>query len=204
MGTKKLTLFYLKYFTCAPKLLSRYQGLGSHDMMEEKTYLNHTFQKGLSKLAPILNELAQVSEVIWLNEYPTLDFYGTIESFRTSLTIHSEKMDLYNDITRNTFKQVFSFRSNLSTICTKKVVTFMINFFYRNYEKIKIWDSSNHFAEEYIRGCYYYPRDATVKIFADSYTKCQDYIHTGNVALFPATQVLLNNFCNSHMDKIQL
>lgn len=70
---------------------------------------------------------------------------------------------------------------------------------FRIYDNVIVWDSSNPFAEEYIRGCTISPRDASVEMYTDSYTKCQDYIHTGNVALFHATQILVNHLCNRHV-----
>lgn len=68
----------------------------------------------------------------------------------------------------------------------------------RSHPNINYWDSSNKLAEEYIRGCIVFERYTPVD-YAGGYTaNCEDYIHTGNIALIEATQILLNDFCNSH------
>lgn len=38
--------------------------------------------------------------------------------------------------------------------------------------------------------------------YAPAYFNCDDYIHTGNVALSQATQLLLNDICNSQVEYI--
>jgi hypothetical protein len=69
--------------------------------------------------------------------------------------------------------------------------------------KIRVWDSSNPLAEEYVRGCATLKRDELFEIddrpypFKDvAYADCNDYIHTGYSALSQATQLLFNDICN--------
>jgi hypothetical protein len=52
------------------------------------------YQKKLIELAPILGQLAIVSKVIWLNQYPTVEFYGGINDHNAD--IHSEKIHHFN------------------------------------------------------------------------------------------------------------
>lgn len=72
---------------------------------------------------------------------------------------------------------------------------------------MRIWDSSNPLAEEYVRSCVIFAErelrnSAFIKSGPDQYinTKpfknCQDYIHTGYVALSEATQLFYNDICN--------
>lgn len=52
------------------------------------------YQEKLKKLAPILGQLANVSQVVWLNQFPTVEFYGNTDGHNTD--IHSEKIHHYN------------------------------------------------------------------------------------------------------------
>jgi hypothetical protein len=56
------------------------------------------FQKKLMGLAPVLSQLSNVTRVIWLNQYPTIEFFGTNNS--TNTYIHSEKINHYNKAVR--------------------------------------------------------------------------------------------------------
>jgi hypothetical protein len=60
-----------------------------HMLQSEGTDFN-LYQKKLTELASILGQLSNVSQVIWLNQYPTLDFFGNINAHNTD--IHSEKI----------------------------------------------------------------------------------------------------------------
>ncbi len=62
----------------------------------------HLYAKLLREFGPILEELANETKVIWLNQYPIVDFYGQITSENTE--IHSEKVHYYNEAVRNIFK----------------------------------------------------------------------------------------------------
>ncbi|KAK4010374.1 hypothetical protein OUZ56_019520 [Daphnia magna] len=138
------------------------------------------YQKKISELGPLLGQLANVSQVIWLHQYPSVDFYGGIRASNTDIV--SEKIYGYNKITR---KILESLRT-----------------------RIRIWDSSNPLVEEYTRDCTILKRDEKAKIgdpsvpmdYASAYFNCDDYIHTGYAALSQATQLLFNDICNSQME----
>ncbi len=51
---------------------------------------------------------------------------------------------------------------------------------YRDYNRVRIWDSSNPLAEEYVRACSFSQRVQYATIdSADSFVNCKDYTHTG-------------------------
>jgi len=56
---------------------------------------------------------------------------------------------------------------------------------------VLIWTSANDLAEEYLRGC-------KINFRSDSswYRRCDDFVHTGFVAVYNASQILLNHLCN--------
>jgi hypothetical protein len=56
------------------------------------------YQRDLKELSLVLSQIASVSQVIWINQYPTVDFYGEIYSHNTA--IHSEKVYGYNKAAR--------------------------------------------------------------------------------------------------------
>lgn len=56
------------------------------------------YEKELMKIAPVLAQLSNVTRVIWLNQYPTLEFYGANNS--TNTYIHSNKINNYNNAVR--------------------------------------------------------------------------------------------------------
>jgi hypothetical protein len=68
-----------------------------------------------------------------------------------------------------------------------------------------LWDSSDPFANEYVRGCAILKRYEHLSFnnneYAIAYANCNDYIHTGYSALSQATQLLYNELCNVHMLK---
>ena len=57
------------------------------------------YLKRLSRLAPVLSRLANLSKVIWLNQYPTVDYYdeNTDTGFGHNTDIFSEKIHRYNE-----------------------------------------------------------------------------------------------------------
>lgn len=59
------------------------------------------FQQGLTELGPILNRLARTSQVIWLNQYPIVEFFGGNDAHNTA--IYSEKIEQYNQQVRKMF-----------------------------------------------------------------------------------------------------
>lgn len=62
------------------------------------------YQKTLRDFAPILGRLANVSQVIWLNQYPTVELYGDMDAKNTD--IHTQKIFQYNEAVRREFKYV--------------------------------------------------------------------------------------------------
>ncbi|XP_046457567.1 N-acetylneuraminate 9-O-acetyltransferase-like [Daphnia pulex] len=124
------------------------------------------YQKRLKELAPILDQLANVSHIIWLNQYPTLEFYGNIGVLNTD--IHSEKIHHYN-------------------LAIRRILG--------GHKKVRIWDSSNPLAEEYVRGCSLSQR-VTLTQIANSFVHCKDFSHVGYIALSQSTQLLFNDICN--------
>lgn len=52
------------------------------------------YQDKVMELGPVLGQLANVSQIIWLSQYPSVDFYGNINSSNTA--VFSEKIHLYN------------------------------------------------------------------------------------------------------------
>ena len=66
-------------------------GMVIHHMMEENNGSQSIYQENITKLAPILIKLANVTRVVWLNQYPSVDSNGAI---------HSEKIHNYNKIVR--------------------------------------------------------------------------------------------------------
>lgn len=73
----------------------------AHHMLYDNYDDIDLFEESLAELAPVLNRLAKVSQVIWLNQYPTVEMYGGIESHNTD--IHTGKINHYNKIVRRIF-----------------------------------------------------------------------------------------------------
>jgi hypothetical protein len=67
-------------------------------MIDGKHHDHYRYQKKLSEVAPVLTQLANVTRVIWLNQYPTSEFY--MDNFSGQTQIHSEKINNYNKIVR--------------------------------------------------------------------------------------------------------
>ncbi|XP_045031977.1 N-acetylneuraminate 9-O-acetyltransferase-like [Daphnia magna] len=135
------------------------------------------YEDELVALAPVLAHLANVTQVIWLNQYPSVDFYGNITDPNTS--VFSEKIHFFN-------------------IAARRILG--------NYPSIRMYDSSNLWAVEYSRSCFVFQREGkfnatSIKSYIISnniYVSCKDFVHTGYSALSQATQLLLNDICNEH------
>jgi hypothetical protein len=56
---------------------------------DHRLYIKH-----LRELAPSLAQLSQVTRVIWLNQYPPVEFYG--DNNAPSTYVSSEKINNYN------------------------------------------------------------------------------------------------------------
>ncbi|EFX66757.1 hypothetical protein DAPPUDRAFT_262658 [Daphnia pulex] len=151
-------------------------GMAVHHMMKENGGSFKSYQENLMKFAPILGQLANVTRVVWLNQYPSVDSNSWINDVNT--IIFSEKIHSYNKAIRRILEK----------------------------ENIPIWDSSNPLAEEYVRACATLKRDEIFDsngrpcLFKDvTYYDCNDFIHTGYSALSQATQLLFNDICNNHV-----
>lgn len=165
-------------------------GMVIHHMMEENNGSQSIYQENITKLAPILIKLANVTRVVWLNQYPLVDSNGAI---------HSEKIHNYNKIVRRILEWV----SYVSVTIHGKI-NFFANILRNGDSQIRIWDSSNPLAEEYVRGCATLKRDEQYEIddrpnlLKDFvYADCNDNIHTGYSALSQATQLLFNDICQT-------
>ncbi len=68
----------------------------------------HLYRKRLIELVPILNQLSNFSEIIWLNQYPTAEFYGGMPygGENDSDVVVSEKLHHYNEAIRRIFEFV--------------------------------------------------------------------------------------------------
>ena len=60
------------------------------------------YQERLRNFAPILGQLANVSQVIWLNQYPSVELYGETDAKNTD--IHTQKIFQYNEAVRREYK----------------------------------------------------------------------------------------------------
>ncbi len=71
-------------------------------MMEEYGANYKMYENRLVKLGMYLNQLAYVSQVIWLNQYPTVEFYAKMHARNTD--IHTEKINHYNKVVQRILK----------------------------------------------------------------------------------------------------
>lgn len=168
-----------------------------HHMMEENGGSFKLYREHLLKLAPILGQLANASRIVWLNQYPSVDSNSWVNEHNT--VIFSEKIHNYNRALRQILEWVYSTLSPWSIYS----IHFDIYLIRNEQSNIRVWDSSNPLAEEYVRGCATLKRDEPFEIddrpylFKDvAYADCNDYIHTGYSALSQATQLLFNDICN--------
>lgn len=154
-------------------------GMVAHHMLGDNGANYQLYEEKFAKFAPELAQLANVTRLIWLNQYPVVDSYH--HNHDSNKNIYSEKLHNYNKAIRRMLKN----ESN----------------------GIRIWDSSNPLGEEYIRSCAVLKRDEIVHVdsrpylFKDSaFADCNDFIHTGYSALSEATNLLYNDICNNVME----
>ena len=62
----------------------------------------HSYERNITRLVPVLRRLAQVSHVIWWNQYPTIDVHG--KTWGDLVNIFSEKLHLYNVIAKRVLR----------------------------------------------------------------------------------------------------
>lgn len=76
--------------------------MGVWSMLWENKIDFETYLKIASTIAPVVDQLASVTKVIWLNQYPVVEFYGKTDSHNTH--IYTEKINQYNVILRRVFR----------------------------------------------------------------------------------------------------
>ena len=148
-------------------------GISAHHMIREYKTDHLAFQRGLTRLLHLLDERLirpYGAKVVWMNQYPTVDFFGFTGEHNTD--IFAEKLEKYNAIVRKTIADSSS--------------------------SVEIWDSANPLVEDYVRSCLFDVKRSTSHRFK-SWAECLDYIHTGYSALSQAMQLILNDVCNGHL-----
>jgi hypothetical protein len=150
------------------------------------------YQSRMTQLGPILASLSDhCGRIIWLRQYTSVDFYG--DNGKSNTLVVSDKLRHYNRIAVQGLAinktDAAADSSNISSISRQRGVY--------------LWDSSDSFADEYVRSCailkrYEHPSD-NAKEYATAYANCNDYVHTGYSALSQATQLLFNDLCNAHL-----
>lgn len=73
-------------------------GMETHYMLMRNGNDYHLFRRRLKEFGPTLGQLAKFSQVIWLNQYPIVEFYGSTLGHNTD--IHSAKVHQYNQVSR--------------------------------------------------------------------------------------------------------
>jgi hypothetical protein len=66
-----------------------------HHMLTDNGNDFQLYKEKIRNYGPILGKLASVSKVIWLNQYPIIDFFGPTDAHNTD--IHSVKVHQYNE-----------------------------------------------------------------------------------------------------------
>jgi hypothetical protein len=61
----------------------------------------YSYERNMTRLGPVLRRLAQVSNVIWWNQYPTIDMYAKPLGKED---IFSETLHLYNNIAKRVLR----------------------------------------------------------------------------------------------------
>ena len=72
--------------------------------MENNGANHELFKKKLIELGSLLGQLPNTTRVVWLNQYPTVDFYGGIGAHNTD--IYAEKIHHYNKASRRILEYV--------------------------------------------------------------------------------------------------
>ena len=63
-------------------------------MLKERQARDNAFFTHLKEMVPFLTKLSKNCQVIWLNQFPTLEFYGGTDSANTD--VHEGKIWHYN------------------------------------------------------------------------------------------------------------
>lgn len=94
MITHSFQRFYL-HFRCVLNV----KGMAVWHMLQSEGADYQLYRKKLLNLAPVLDQLAHDSQIVWLNQYPSVDFNQEIGVFKTD-GIVSEKIHRYNEVAR--------------------------------------------------------------------------------------------------------
>ncbi|KAK4006639.1 hypothetical protein OUZ56_011797 [Daphnia magna] len=92
-----------------PNLL--FLGIEVYHMLNENGADFFLYNKKIIEISQILEQLSNLTQVIWLNQYPVLEGYGPNNAH--NVDIHSEKVNHYNEavrqILRCSYNQIFSY-----------------------------------------------------------------------------------------------
>ena len=110
-------------------------GISAHHMILENGNDHRPFEEKLTKLRQVLERLCSIhrgSRIIWMNQYPTLDYFGPTRNHNT--LIHAEKLLHYNKIAQRIFRYrpiyIPTFNSILILTGDFLDMTIMINNFF--------------------------------------------------------------------------
>jgi hypothetical protein len=68
--------------------------------MLRKHGANHfVFEQNMILIRPLLNQLTKYTKIVWLYQYPTVEYYGNINASNTDVV--SQKLHHYNQIVRS-------------------------------------------------------------------------------------------------------
>lgn len=93
-------MFHKIQFLITPVFLQK--GMAVHHMLQQNSANFELYKEMLKKLATIIATFPTSSHVIWMNQYPTNEFYGDSNAFNTE--INSEKINHYNKAVLQIFK----------------------------------------------------------------------------------------------------
>jgi hypothetical protein len=100
MNVNELSLININYkqqFNIS--MTSRLIGCAVWHMLRSNGADLKLYQMQIKRLAPFLGQLANVSKVIWLNQYPVVEKFGTTDAMNTH--IFSDKIHQYNEAVRS-------------------------------------------------------------------------------------------------------
>lgn len=123
-------------------------------------------------MAPLLDKLSRQksSRIVWLNQYPILDFVFDNRETGRNPEIGTDKLGHFNDIVRSILIDKGS---------------------------LELWDSVDPLVKEYVRSCYAHrQRTSENENHLNTWMECNDYIHVSHSVLSQSSQLLLNDICN--------
>ena len=85
------------------KLLNN-SGIGVHHMWDHYFADNNAFERNLTRLEPTLRKLAQITNVVWWNQFALVDSFISVNGDFRYYTMYSEKVDLYNSMAKTILK----------------------------------------------------------------------------------------------------